>query len=59
MAYTKPLKNNTRNTALVKSANVELSVTTPEGDYMCQSGKVYNDKVSIITALDDSDGCIT
>ena len=59
MAYTKPSKNNTRNTALVKSANVELSVTTPEGDYMCQSGKVYNDKVSIITALDDSDGFIT
>ena len=59
MAYTKPLKNNTRNTALVKSANVELSVTTPEGDYLCQTGKVYNDKVSIVTALDDSDGFIT
>ena len=59
MAYTKPSKNNTRNTALVKSANVELSVTTPEGDYLCQTGKVYNDKISIVTALDDSDGFIT
>ena len=42
-----------------KSAMVSLGVSTPEGNYMCQSGKVYNDKVSIITALDDSDGFIT
>ena len=42
-----------------KSAMVSLGISTPEGDYMCQSGKVYNDKVSIITALDDSDGFIT
>ena len=42
-----------------KSAMVSLGVSTPEGDYLCQTGKVYNDKVSIITALDDSDGFIT
>ena len=42
-----------------KSAMVSLGVSTPEGDYLCQTGKVYNDKVSIITALDDSDGFVT
>tara|TARA_R110000824_G_scaffold176451_1_gene355409 strand:+ start:462 stop:2225 length:1764 start_codon:yes stop_codon:yes gene_type:complete len=42
-----------------KSANVELNINTPDGDYLCRTGKVYNDKVSIITALDDSDAFIT
>ena len=42
-----------------KSAMVSLGVSTPEGDYLCQTGKVYNNKISIVTALDDSDGFIT
>ena len=41
------------------SANISLSVNTPDGNYLCETAKVYNDKVSIITALDDSDAFIT
>ena len=62
MAYTRPSRNNitrnniTRNNVTIssKSANVELSVTTPDGDYICQTGKVYNDKLSVIQDLDTS-----
>ena len=57
MAYTRPSRNNmTRNNQRIsgKRANVQLNVTTPDGDYMCETGKVYNDKLSVIQDLDTS-----
>ena len=37
-----------------KTAMVSLSLQTPEGDYVCRTGKVYNDKLSTIQDLDTS-----
>ena len=57
MAYTKASRNNLRANNITtgsKSADVELSISTPEGDYVCQTGKVYNDKLSTIQDLDTS-----
>ena len=38
---------------------VELLVTTPEGDYLCQTSKPYTEKASIVQELDSSDGFLT
>ena len=39
--------------------SVELLVTTPEGDYLCQTSKPYTEKASIVQELDSSDGFLT
>ena len=42
-----------------KSANVALTVGTPDGDYLCVSNKAYTEKASIIQDLTEADGFIT
>ena len=41
------------------SANISLSVNTPDGNYLCESGKSYTEKSSIIQDLTNTDGFIT
>ena len=61
MAYTKATRNRSAITPRTgsKSANVELSITTPDGDYLCESSKGYTDKASVIQELDNNDAFIT
>ena len=42
-----------------KSANINLSVNTTDGDYLCESGKIYTEKSSIIQDLSNTDSFIT
>ena len=42
-----------------KSANINLSVNTTDGDYLCESGKAYTEKSSIIQDLTNTDSFIT
>tara|TARA_R100000152_G_C6782207_1_gene219004 strand:+ start:1024 stop:2769 length:1746 start_codon:yes stop_codon:yes gene_type:complete len=41
------------------SANINLNINTTDGDYLCESNKVYTEKSSIIQDLDNSDAFIT
>ena len=49
----------TSNRKTTGSANVQLSVNTPDGEYLCQSNKSYTEKSSIIQNLSNADGFIT
>ena len=42
-----------------KSANISLNVNTTDGDYLCESGKIYTEKSSIIQDLSNTDSFIT
>tara|TARA_R110002020_G_scaffold168120_3_gene356826 strand:- start:1632 stop:3392 length:1761 start_codon:yes stop_codon:yes gene_type:complete len=61
MAYTKATRNRSTITPRTgsKSANVQLSIATPDGDYLCESSKGYTDKASVIQELDNNDAFIT
>ena len=41
-----------------KSANINLSVNTTDGDYLCESNKIYTEKSSIIQDLTNTDSFI-
>ena len=60
MAYSVQKKNNGngRVSANNNQADIQLSVNTPEGDYLCQSLKNYTEKASIVQDLDQTDSFI-
>jgi len=43
----------------IQSANISLSVNTADGNYLCESGKGYTEKASIIQDLTNTDSFIT
>ena len=53
-------RNRSRNRGSgIQSANISLSVNTPDGNYLCESGKGYTEKSSIIQDLTNTDSFIT
>ena len=63
MAYRKATKNiETAQQRTVNgsgTAGVQLTIETPDGDYLCQSAKRYTEKASIVQDLDFTDSFIT
>ncbi len=63
MAYTKAtnmnIVQNVDNKRGNESANVELEINTPDGNYLCTTNKSYTDKSSIIQDVDNTDSFIT
>ena len=55
--------NNSSNDMSTRSGNqtagIQLSVATPDGDYLCQTSEVYKEKASIVQEVDSTDAGIT
>ena len=60
MAYSVQKKNNGNGRVSTNNnkADIQLSINTPEGDYLCQSLKNYTEKASIVQDLDQTDSFI-
>ena len=67
MAYGRRASNTANNRNMVKrrgttrvgNSNISLNIATTDGDYLCESNKVYTEKSSIIQDLSNTDGFIT